>query len=121
MGTTSGVLWILILKDQFENQITGRFFPISLSLFSVSFFLKGEFNVTDILFRLKHSCNLTTDCIFKERENNFVMCFQTLGQTSLTFVFYNPMIFHHDQLNNQFNNKQIIAEFEWSLPTFHFS
>jgi len=38
MGTTSGVLWILILKDKFENQMTGRFFPISLSLSSVSFF-----------------------------------------------------------------------------------
>jgi hypothetical protein len=48
MGTASGVLWILIVRDQFENQITGRFFPVSLSLFSVSFFLKGEFNVTDI-------------------------------------------------------------------------
>jgi len=40
MGNTSGVLWILILKDKFENQKTGIFFPISLSLFSVSFFPK---------------------------------------------------------------------------------
>jgi len=51
MGTASGVLWILILKDEFENQMTGMFIPMSLSLFSVSFFsffLKGEFNVTDI-------------------------------------------------------------------------
>jgi len=45
-------LWVLILKDEFENQMTGIFFPISLSLFSLSFFfpLKGEFNVTDIFF-----------------------------------------------------------------------
>jgi hypothetical protein len=48
MGTTSGVLWIPILKDEFENHKTGIFFPISLSLFVVSFFLKGEFNVTGI-------------------------------------------------------------------------
>jgi hypothetical protein len=48
MGTTNGVLWILILKDEFENQRTGIFVPISLSLLSVSFFLKGEFNVTGI-------------------------------------------------------------------------
>jgi len=53
--------------------------------------------------------NLAADCIFKERENNFVMCHQTLGQTSLFFVFYNPTIFLPNQLNNQFNNKQIIS------------
>jgi hypothetical protein len=48
MGTTSGVLWFLILKDEFENQMTGIFFPISLNLSSLSFFLEGEFNVTGI-------------------------------------------------------------------------
>jgi len=36
MGTASGALWILIFKDEFENQMTGMFFPVSLSLFSVS-------------------------------------------------------------------------------------
>jgi len=53
MGTTIGVLWIFILKDEFENQMTGMFFPVSLNLLSVSFFLRGEFNVTSIYLGLK--------------------------------------------------------------------
>jgi len=52
MGTTIGVLWFPILKDEFENKIRGIFFPVSLSLFSLSFFLKGEFNVTIIFLGL---------------------------------------------------------------------
>ena len=46
-------VWILILKDEFENQKTGIIFPISLTLFSVSFsFLKGEYNVKGIFLGL---------------------------------------------------------------------
>jgi hypothetical protein len=40
MGTTGGVFRILILKEEFENQKPGIFFPISFSLFSVFFFSK---------------------------------------------------------------------------------
>jgi hypothetical protein len=109
MGTTSGVLWIHILKDEFENQMTGMFFPMSLILLSVSFFLKREFNVTGIFLGLNSPVIWPQTAFFKERENNFVMCCQSLGQTSLIFIFYSPMTFLPNQLNNRFNNKQIIS------------
>jgi hypothetical protein len=73
---------------------------MSLSLFSQSFFIKGEFKVTGIFLGIKIPMNLTTDCFFKERENKFVMCCQTLGLTSFVFIFYNPMIFLSNQLYN---------------------
>jgi hypothetical protein len=47
MGTKSGVLWMLILKHKFKNQMTGMC-HMSLSLFSVSVFLNGKFNVTGV-------------------------------------------------------------------------
>jgi hypothetical protein len=49
------------------------------------------------------------------------MCCPMLGLTSLVFVFYNPMIFLPNQLNNQFNNQQIIIRIQMAMLTFHLS
>ena len=64
--------------------------------------------------------NLARDSIFKERENNFVKCCQTLGQTSLIYIYYNPMIFLPNQVNNRFNNKQIISRIGMVIASFPF-
>jgi len=69
--------------------MTGTFFSVTQPFHSI-FFLEEEFNVTGIFVGLIVPINLATDCIFKKRENNFVMCCQTLGQISLIFGFYNP-------------------------------
>ena len=92
------------------------FFSMSLSPFSVSFFLKEEFNVIGIFLGLNILINLARGSIFKESENNFVMCCQTLGQTSLIFFIYNPVIF----LPNQLNNKEIISRIRMVIANLPF-
>jgi hypothetical protein len=53
-------------------------------------------------------------------ENNFVICCQTVGLTSLGFVFYTSMVFLPKLTTDLLMNNHL-PEFEELVPTFHWA